>query len=93
VHLVGFIVKNNYLFETCRGYFDRNKLVRESVDLDGLSHVYSDIEWFRCTCLKLPDDVLCSDKLGLKFYNALCYGKKTNIRTVSIKSLPNLSQP
>ena len=30
----------NYLFETCRGYFNWNKLVRKSVHVDGLSHVY-----------------------------------------------------
>jgi len=31
---------NNYLFGTYRGYFNWNKLMRKSVHLVGLSHVY-----------------------------------------------------
>jgi len=31
---------NNYLFETCRGEFNWNKLMSKSVHLVGNSHVY-----------------------------------------------------
>jgi hypothetical protein len=31
---------NNYLFETCNGYFKWDKLMRKSVHLDDLSHLH-----------------------------------------------------
>jgi hypothetical protein len=43
------LMMNNYLFETCRGQFNWNKLMRKSVHHVGYSHVYVS----RCTVQRM----------------------------------------
>jgi len=54
---------NIYLFETCRGYFNWNKLTRKSVQLVGLSRVYvplCSIEHSHVTNVLLPVKKRCT---------------------------------
>jgi len=39
VYRNNLLMTKNYLFETCRGYFNWNKLMRKSVHLVGNTHI------------------------------------------------------